>query len=254
MEEHKHNLHWNSCLVYYTLFNMICETCFKCFKEVTKFQAHLTHRHSDGGQFKCDICAQTCATAMLLKKHAKKHHYFDFECKICSKRLSSQLNLQYHILFHSDEKDFECNLCLKQYATKMAVINHARTHHPNEVDSFVKINRSQEPDEDVKAMMEICETGWVCRNCGKITKHRYDIKEHVERVHQKRRPFVCIRCEQSYSTKKMYEAHGRRHTGEKIYSCHTCNKAFTRKGTLRKHELIHLKVWRSMVKLFRLNY
>ena len=121
-------------------------------------------------------------------------------------------------------------------------------------DSFVKINRPQEPDKDVKAMMEICETGWVCRNCGKITKHRYDIKEHVERVHQKRRPFVCIRCEQSYSTKKMYEAHGRRHTGEKIYSCHTCNKAFTRKGTLRKHELIHLKVWRSMVKLFRLNY
>ena len=219
MEEHKYKLHLKSCLAYYTLFDMIC------------------------GQFKCELCVQTCATSMLLKKHGKKHHYYKFECKLCSKRLSSQSNLQQHMLLHSDEKDFECNLCLKQYATKTALINHVRIYHPNEVDSIVKINRPLEPDEEVKAMMEICQTGWKCISCGKIAKYRHDIKEHVEMVHLKRRPFVCIKCDKSYSTRGTYEAHGRWHTGEKNYSCPSCKTAFIHKGTLRKHEIVHLEVW-----------
>ena len=243
MKEQKYNFHLKSCLAYYTLFEMICGTCFKCFEEVRKYQTHLTLRHFSGGQFKCEMCVQTCATAMLLKKHAKKRHYYTFECKLCSKRLSSQSNLQQHMLLHSDEKDYECNICLKQYATKTVLINHARTYHPNEVDSIVKIKKPLEPDEEVVAMMEICQTGWKCISCGKIAKYRHDIKEHVEMVHLKRRPFVCIKCDKSYSTKGTYEAHGRWHTGEKNYSCHTCKKAFIQKGTLRKHEIVHLKVW-----------
>ena len=63
----------------------------------------------------------------------------------------------------------------------MAPINDGKTHHPNEVDYIVKINKPLEPDKEVNAMMKICETRWICMNCGKRAKHRLDIKEHVKR-------------------------------------------------------------------------
>ena len=137
---------------------------------------------------------------------------------------------------------FECSRCFKECSTKPGLISHARKYHPQQVDAIVEIKKVQEPDEEVKAMMEKNETSWICRNCGKTKFHQFKIKRHIERVHLRRRKYSCSECNKSYLTRTSLNDHCRSHTGERPYSCHTCERTFFRRATLAKHKITHVEV------------
>ena len=241
MEEYKYNQHLKSCQAFYSLYNMMCETCFKCFDNVTKFRYHISLLHNDGGPFKCDLCAKTCATNVLLKKHVK-FHYFEFECKQCPTKFASKKSLKYHTDIHLGEKFFECNRCLKKFALRRSLISHAKRHHPLQVNEIIKIKRPPKVDDAVMALMELSETGWKCVKCGKGDKTQSILKGHIERVHLKRRPFACTKCDRSFAMKQSYDAHCRWHAGEKNFVCETCQRAFLRKFALDRHKNMHFQV------------
>ena len=109
-----------------------------------------------------------------------------------------------------DNKAFECSQCLKKYSYKAGLIGHARKDHPQQVNAIVDIKKSKGPDEEVMSMIEKNETGWICKECGRSETYRFTIKEHIERIHLRRRPYACSLCEKSYLTRGMLNTHVKR--------------------------------------------
>ncbi|XP_069836833.1 zinc finger protein OZF-like [Dendropsophus ebraccatus] len=57
--------------------------------------------------------------------------------------------------------------------------------------------------------------------------------------HRGDRIFPCYLCDKCFTRKSSLVRHQRIHTGEKPYSCSECHKSFTRKTTLVEHQKIH---------------
>ncbi|XP_027891735.1 oocyte zinc finger protein XlCOF6-like [Xiphophorus couchianus] len=56
---------------------------------------------------------------------------------------------------------------------------------------------------------------------------------------ERRKPFSCVICKKRLTSKSVFDAHMRTHTGEKLFSCVTCGKGFGYKLALTQHMMIH---------------
>ena len=66
-------------------------------------------------------------------------------------------------------------------------------------------------------------------------------KNQQKRIHLRncKASFLCISCQRCFSKKTDLKRHELIHTGEKPFQCKTCNKCFNRAGNLKYHERIH---------------
>ncbi|XP_044154466.1 zinc finger protein 41-like isoform X1 [Bufo gargarizans] len=71
---------------------------------------------------------------------------------------------------------------------------------------------------------------WLPNNLGIVTQTT---------THRDDKIFPCFLCDKRFTRKSSLVRHQRIHTGEKPYSCSQCHKSFTRKTTLVEHQKIH---------------
>ncbi len=64
----------------------------------------------------------------------------------------------------------------------------------------------------------------------------------AKNIVSKKKPFMCMHCTKSFTSKNGLFIHTRSHTGEKPYSCDQCPKRFVSASNLRDHRMIH---WRE---------
>ena len=88
--------------------------------------------------------------------------------------------------------------------------------------------------------METKQNG--CSICDKTFKMVSNLKDHMESVHEKLRPFPCDVCGKMFPTAQVYKIHNRTHTGERPYSCSECGKLFKSQGEMSKHKKMHQDV------------
>jgi len=64
------------------------------------------------------------------------------------------------------------------------------------------------------------------------------LEKHM-RTHTNERPHECTECDMAFKTKWTLKKHIRTHTGEKPFECEYpgCDKAFTQRGTYRRHQV-----------------
>ncbi|XP_055086070.1 zinc finger protein 567-like [Periophthalmus magnuspinnatus] len=72
-----------------------------------------------------------------------------------------------------------------------------------------------------------------------VGKKRFDLKNNLERVDRREKPYSCYVCEKAFTQKIHLTLHMRTHTGDKPYSCCVCEKAFTQKSSLTDHMRTH---------------
>ena len=232
IKEFSYNMHLITCKVNFTLSDLMCKTCFKRFPDIESFGSHLK-THPEGGIYKCELCVNTFAHKNHVIKHAKIHTK-KYKCEHCSKMFHRSKSLKGHMNIHVGGKPWECNRCLKRFHNKEILIHHAKRLHPNQVNEIVQI-RKRPLDEEVMSRMEVSENGWNCTECQMISRHKDRVKRHVERVHLKRKPYICYICDKPYSINLLLKNHILRHTGEKPYPCLKCNGRFQSRKNLRLH-------------------
>uniref|UniRef100_A0A7I4Y3Q6 Zinc finger domain containing protein n=1 Tax=Haemonchus contortus TaxID=6289 RepID=A0A7I4Y3Q6_HAECO len=184
-----------------------------------------------------------------------------FICDECDRSFTMKQNVQQHFFqYHNPNgakkkpmraasKRFQCTKCNKIFKTiEKAQRHEARLHGERAAPNV-----------------------FVCQHCNKVYNAHSQLREHIDVVHENRRPFKCEQCgmefgragglrrhnmmvhqhkkhacpyegcsHPGYKCTKALAAHIRSvHTLDRPFSCLFCERTFVRKNDLKVHELTH---------------
>ncbi|KAK6739277.1 hypothetical protein RB195_020993 [Necator americanus] len=184
-----------------------------------------------------------------------------FVCDECDRSFTMKQNVQQHFFqYHNPNgarkkavrtisKRFQCTKCNKIFKTLEKAKRHEVRMHGEKISPSV----------------------FVCHHCNKVYNAHSQLKEHVDVVHENRRPYKCEHCgvnfgragglrrhdmmvhqqrthacpykeckHPGYKCTKALAAHIRSvHTMDRPFKCLFCEKTFVRKNDLKVHETTH---------------
>ena len=114
-------------------------------------------------------------------------------------------------ILEADDKPFKCKECPKKYANNGTLYRHKASH------------------SDVKKFK--------CDVCGKA--FRTDVSLRGHKTSHLERTLKCELCPLMFKGWHQLKSHRTVHKGEKEYQCKSCSQAFTQKGSMKRHELMH---------------
>ena len=79
-----------------------------------------------------------------------------------------------------------------------------------------------------------------CNQCNYTTDRLFDMRNHINAVHLKLRPFKCSECELFFTQKCHLTSHNKCvHEHVKSFVCPKCNRAFSVKANMARHIKTH---------------
>lgn len=192
-----------------------CNICDQAFIHVNKFLKHIDkYKHID---INCSICDFKGESQLDLINHLECHRTpgKPYHCQFCSMKFRSKRELTVHLPKHSDTFGYICNICDKGFKWKQVLKVHMSTH--SETDTLL------------------------CSTCGFSTKHKSTMETHQNRHIGK--DFACTipGCSFKTARKQNLKQHIKNHNNEQSYNCTECDKSFSQKKNLTRHQAFHEK-------------
>lgn len=214
----------------------------------------------------CKECALTMTTHDEVDAHINMHigslPEQELRCMKCSLNFKKIKQLKTHLQYCGT--DFVCQYCGTSGFTSRGSINlHIKQQHPSK---FVYIKKRTGLKEQ-KGTCPTCGQYFLLRRqllhhirmshggagapktCDQCGKQFRDLKWHMKNVHteERHKPFQCTVCKKGFNAKRLLDAHGVIHTGEKPFRCELCDYAASFSHNISKHmKLVH-KVTKSML-------
>lgn len=213
-----------------------CVSCDKHFSDRKEYLQHLVAEHLSKQQntaFECIDCDRTFKTILALNVHIKSHESSKpFKCDECDRSFKQDQHLKYHrysahggpiptskLMTRRNESShalpYKCLYCIQRFLTESSLKLHMRIH-----------------TTDRKYQCELCVQP-------KSFLRANHLKTHVDRVHLKKKPYVCEICGKAFAQKGDKNIHVRRHKGLKNFICDYCHKGFVLLKALKVHLKIH---------------
>lgn len=123
---------------------------------------------------------------------------------------------------HSETREYECSDCGRCFKQASQLRNHRVMHLDRKTLEVTRWYTSKK-----------------CEMCGKTYANSKCLKNHIQAVHSKLRPYVCSVCGHASARKAMLQMHFRQHTGDKPFSCDICEYKTGDHNTLRRHIMQH---------------
>ena len=193
----------------------VCSFCGKNYNNQAVLRKHIAfiHEGKKNPRVKCSMCEVTFAHPMSLKKHVESvHEGIKHQCSYCGEIFDSNHLLGTHIAFkHDRSKLFECSVCKAGYRHKENLQSHIEFVHEK-------------------------KGGHICSACGKKYATKGEVKKHFAFVHEQIK-YECDMCDKSLSSKYNLKLHvEKHHEGKKpSVECPTCSKCFQSNTSLKRH-------------------
>jgi KRAB domain-containing zinc finger protein len=139
---------------------------------------------------------------------------------------------------------YKCSNCVRHFQNKCMLAEHNQEVHERK-KSFIYRWDKCEYSSDRKynlSLHQIKHSGaknFPCNVCGKMFSTPGNLKNHIQRIHEKLKEHQCDECEYKGFNKHELEDHHRTHTGEKPFKCNNCDYSTNLKSNLNKHIRIH---------------
>ena len=126
---------------------------------------------------------------------------------------------------HEYRRDHKCDICDKTFKRPVQLTAHKAYIH--ESDSQRQLGKNV--PEDLK-----------CETCNESFITRSDFKDHIKRIHEKRKILTCKVCDKTFTLTASLYTHLRLVHQSKSFKCETCEKTFATRNYLTQHiEEIH---------------
>ncbi|NXA09750.1 ZN398 protein, partial [Sapayoa aenigma] len=184
-----------------------------------------------------------CETSSLLMGNCRRGYVREWShpCTECGKRFRLKINLIIHQRSHAKEGPYECPVCEIGFTDKRHLDLH-RSIHVKDRAFGAKVWGNVHPELRVRPRREPCGHGPHAR-----AAWLGQPKEEPDRgglsgagVAQQPNPkWRCTYCKKILSCSVSLRRHLRTHMRDRPYCCSICNKCFTRRTHLLRHEKIH---------------
>ena len=213
-------------------------------------------------KMKCKLCSKTFSELKKLVLHQRMHVPSSVKllsCNHCEKIFNGAYNLKAHMVVHSGEKPYSCDMCGKSFAFNSCLRRHRfvckysekRTNHAalGEKSDFAKLAELNPPIEQQQD-----EKPFACEFCDKKFAFEIQLKNHEAfhfgmpsepsdlpepAVSTHSKVIQCDQCGLHFSRQNHLKSHMVVHTGERPFPCSFCNRTFSFRYSLKKHEAGH---------------
>ncbi|ENN76711.1 hypothetical protein YQE_06776, partial [Dendroctonus ponderosae] len=220
----------------------ICSQCNDEFNFKSEVDEHLRTRHS---RFTCNCCSQDFNSLMEFAYHSAEHNKTStMTCPCCSFQTDEKLELTQHMesehwdasLMTVKDLSLECVVCNKIFYDSRKLIHHQKNYHKAIIDIEPSMGGRLNNDGATKSRSR---DRLLCDMCGKDFLSKYRLERHQRAMHEEIKPYVCKYCQRAFTGKDTMQKHERIHTGEKPYSCEYCGKCFRQPGPFSVHLRTH---------------
>ena len=182
----------------------ICKIKVTSNKELTR---HYQTVHETKDDFHCSKCVHNEPTKALLSFHYIDVHEMNpfYETDLVNEKAFKTV----HVL--EDGKEFECPICSKKLTSKVTLNNHIKQVHDK--SNHVKCDHCPRtfnyPSELKKHVLfkHTAPTRFPCSQCSYVTNLRNQLNGHIRKVHEKEYRFKCTVCEKQYKQRNQLQEH-----------------------------------------------
>ncbi|NXG15745.1 ZN783 protein, partial [Grallaria varia] len=190
-----------------------------------------------------------CESSSLLMGNCRRGYVREWShpCTECGKRFRLKINLIIHQRSHAKDGPYECPVCEIGFTDKRHLDLH-RGIHVQDRALGAKVWGNVHPELRVRPRRDLCGGAhgpgpgvhgggaWLAQ-----PKEEPDVGG-LSSVAPARLPnpkLKCMYCKKMLSCSVSLKRHLRTHTRDRPYCCSSCNRCFTRRTHLRRHEMIH---------------
>lgn len=278
-----------------------CPHCDKFFMFPSKVARHVNAVHKNLEEPKksirknhhCNICGKAFVSMFKVRRHMVVHdtelkmglqknwsrNYF--LCEACNKKFHTKSTFDRHMLIcellqkstieRPDDHEYFCVICAHIFSTHDEMIDHIKTHLPNETSTCVMcpdvtyqlsdmIRHGKYHEENVTYRCCVCMKCYPngeeivthllrhkeykpfhCDFCDRAFFDKYKLRQH-RNTHDPNIPknFICSVCDRAFAAQDYLNCHIRRkHSDVKPYKCAFCPKSFAFLHDLNLHSSIH---------------
>ena len=221
-------------------------------------------------RYKCTNCAKTFGRKNSLVTHQDIHKGKRYQCINCAKTFGRKSSLVIHQDIHEGNRRYKCAMCKKAFFRKDTLKRHQHTH----AKDWKIEGQKNRPGQKIPTCSKFDETFYKKFNLNRHQKQinfclnnqdktseflrkeeEFDIKTHREspsfrqenvppmvNTSNKQNEYKCLICKKTFSKKGSLRRHQITQNGIKQYSCKKCSKSFFRKFNLERHERTHTKM------------
>lgn len=263
-----------------------CQTCEEMFRSPWHLEEHLMSHMNEKKVYNCSQCTKIFTNYANYIRHVKSHslkgkhkdsgmlntkilktsnRMDGLKCNICLKSFTSVTGFQQHIQLHGPKR-FKCTECTKCFVSKDYLQNHLQWYiakfalgqavsgHMKVVEKYKESN-----DLDVNDFLEMIENEddqlmnldalegdtwsdetsktYLCDICGNYFFTERALTRHIK-FHDNI-PYKCSHCDKKFTFRSNLLRHELTHTEPKDFPCNMCDRSFARQSYLEEHRITH---------------